>query len=127
MKLHEIHKAQEEALRTPIAAHTALVFLFSGLMAIMIYFFVSLDVASSVNEYFSNSKAVRDSADSGSLVLRNLSSIASSGAWLEPLKILGISLLLFGIAISFAVSLLKTLKLRLQITNEFMMVFHHKK
>ena len=119
MKIHEIHNVQENVLREPIAGRFAMAFLLMGSATMLLYFFVALGVASQVNEYFGYAKEVRDSAVSGSSILGNLSSIKATSAWLEPLKIMGLSFLIFGIAISFALSILKTLRLRLQIMSEF--------
>lgn len=120
MDTKEISYVREEVFRTPHSARVTMLFLLMGLGLIALYVVVSLDVAATTADYFANSKAVRDSATSGSAVLGNLASIESANAWLTPLKFLGLAFILFSIAISFGVSIMKMLKLRLQITGEFL-------
>ncbi len=63
------------------------------------------------NDYYSDSKAVRDAADAGSGVLSQLSDIQVIKAWLLPLEILGISSFLFGFGFAFA-NILRNIRLR---------------
>ncbi len=63
------------------------------------------------NDYYSNSKAVRDAAEAGSGVLSQLSSIQATKAWLLPLEILGIATFLFGFGFAFA-NILANVRLR---------------
>lgn len=127
MKLHEIHKAQEQILQAPIAGKFAVAFLMLGVAAITVYAVLALGVAGQVGDYFSYTKQARDTTLAGSTVLGTLSVIRSTGAWLEPLKFVGLSFLIFGIAISFAMSILRTLRIRLQIMGEFVEVHTRKK
>lgn len=120
MNIQEIKNVHEEVMRPPFSARIAMLLLLAGLGIIALYFAVSLGVAATTSDYFSSSKAVRDSAVSGSTVLGNLAKIRSMNAWLEPLKFLGLSFMIFSIAISFGISIMKTLKLRMQIVGEFL-------
>lgn len=55
-----------------------------------------------VGDYYSNTKAVRDSAAAGSALISDLQNIEATKAWLMPLPILGVSTFLLGFGFAFA-------------------------
>ena len=55
-----------------------------------------------VGDYYSNTKAVRDSAAAGSALISDLQKIEATKAWLMPLPILGVSTFLLGFGFAFA-------------------------
>ncbi len=82
-----------------------------GMMIIAAVTIIWVVLAVVANDYYSNSKAVRDAAEAGSGVLSQLSSIQATKAWLLPLEILGIATFLFGFGFAFA-NILKNIRLR---------------
>lgn len=68
-----------------------------GLLVLVSAFGVHIWLASETHDLFGHSIAEIDAATAGSPLLGQLSSIQSTKAWLEPLKFVGISLLLAGI------------------------------
>ncbi len=83
----------------------------TGMMIIAAVTIIWVVLAVVSNDYYSNSKAVRDAAEIGSGVLSQLSSIQATKAWLLPLEILGIATFLFGFGFAFA-NILKNIRLR---------------
>ena len=83
----------------------------TGMMIIAAVTIIWVVLAVVSNDYYSNSKAVRDAAEAGSGVLSQLSSIQATKAWLLPLEILGIATFLFGFGFAFA-NILKNIRLR---------------
>ena len=82
-----------------------------GIMIIMAATITWIILAVLANDYFSNSKAVRDAAEAGSSVLGNLGTIHSIKAWLLPLDVLGLATFLFGFGFAFA-NILENVRLR---------------
>ena len=82
-----------------------------GMMIIMAITVVWVVLAVWADDYYSNSKAVRDAAGAGSGVLSDLGNIKATKAWLLPLEILGISFFLFGFGFAFA-NILRNIRLR---------------
>ncbi len=82
-----------------------------GMMIIAAITVIWIVLAVWANDYYSDSKAVRDAADAGSGVLSQLSDIQVIKAWLLPLEILGISSFLFGFGFAFA-NILRNIRLR---------------
>jgi len=107
----------KQAQKTPIVSVLTMILLFVGLVGIGIYGFVSLDQSQLAVSYYENSKAVRDAAPAGSEILGTLATLKARQAWLEPLTFTGLSLIIFGIALSFAIAILQTLKMRLALTG----------
>jgi len=106
-------------VRRPSATRTwAIILLVAGLLVILASFIMGLLRASIAGAYWAQPKAVRDAALPGSVLLDNLRFLESTNAWLEPLKFAGLSLIIFGIAISFAVVILSALRQRLKITGQ---------
>ena len=62
-------------------------------------------------DYYSYSKAVRDSAEAGSGVLSTLASIQTTKAWVMPLQVLGLGTFLLGFGFAFA-NILQNVRLR---------------
>ncbi len=83
----------------------------TGMMIIAAVTIIWVVLAVVSNDYYSNSKAVRDAAEAGSGVLSQLSSIQATKAWLFPLEILGIATFLFGFGFAFA-NILANVRLR---------------
>jgi len=83
----------------------------TGMMIIAAVTIIWVVLAVVSNDYYSNSKAVRDAAEAGSGVLSQLSSIQATKAWLLPLEILGIATFLFGFGFAFA-NILANVRLR---------------
>ena len=83
----------------------------AGMMIIVAITVIWVVLAVVSNDYYSNSKAVRDAAEAGSGVLSQLSSIQATKAWLLPLEILGIATFLFGFGFAFA-NILANVRLR---------------
>ncbi len=82
-----------------------------GMMIIVAITVVWVVLAFVANDYYSNSKAVRDAAEAGSGVLSQLSGIQATKAWLLPLEILGIASFLSGFGFAFA-NILANIRLR---------------
>ncbi len=82
-----------------------------GMMIIVAITVIWVVLAVWADDYYSNSKAVRDAAGAGSGVLSRLSDIQVTKAWLLPLEILGISSFLFGFGFAFA-NILRNIRLR---------------
>ena len=83
----------------------------AGMMIIVAITVIWVVLAVVANDYYSNSKAVRDAAEAGSGVLLQLSSVQATKAWLMPLEILGIATFLFGFGFAFA-NILANIRLR---------------
>ena len=82
-----------------------------GMMIIVAITVIWVVLAVWADDYYSNSKAVRDAAGAGSGVLSDLSNIQATKAWLLPLEILGISSFLFGFGFAFT-NILRNIRLR---------------
>ena len=100
-------QARQSAPQIKIAAGIWL----GGMMIIVAITVIWIVLAVWANDYYSDSKAVRDAADAGSGVLSQLSDIQVIKAWLLPLEILGISSFLFGFGFAFA-NILRNIRLR---------------
>ncbi len=83
----------------------------TGMMIIVAITVIWVVLAVVANDYYSNSKAVRDAAEAGSGVLSQLSNIQATKAWLLPLEILGIATFLSGFGFAFA-NILANIRLR---------------
>ena len=87
------------------------VLLIAGVMIEMFALVAGIALGVSLGDYFSETKATRDAAESGSGLLSQIGTISAVKAWLEPLKFLGFAMLFAGIAASLAV-IIKNLQLR---------------
>ncbi len=108
MTLHEISR------RTHVQ-HSGVklvgVLLLAGVMIEMVALIVGIALGVSAGDYFSETKATRDAAASGSGLLSQIGTISAVQGWLEPLKFLGLAMMFAGIAASLAV-IVKNLQLR---------------
>jgi len=82
-----------------------------AMMIIVAITVIWIVLAGLAGDYYSNSKAVRDAAETGSPVLSQLSNIQTTTAWLLPLEILGIASFLMGFGFAFA-NILQYIRLR---------------
>ena len=86
----------------------------TALMIEMAVFVIAIALGVSLGDYYANTKAVRDAAvpgGEGSGILSQIGTISAVGAWLEPLKFVGVALLFFGIAIALWTTI-RSLQLR---------------
>ena len=72
----------------------------AGFMVVMVAAVVGFVVASQVAGYYADPKSVRDVAAAGSEMLSDQGTIAAVGAWLAPLKFVGLATILTGIGIA---------------------------
>lgn len=112
-----------KALRTTLSSYLPEVFLLAGLAIIAVYALYAFGLVNVDTLYFANAKAVRDAAESGSVVLGQLSTLEATRAWLEPAFFAGVSFILFGIAMSFAVSILALVKVRAASALQFLRAY----
>ena len=82
-----------------------------GMMTIMAITVAWVVLAVLANDYFGNSKAVRDAAEAGSAVLADLGTIQAVKAWVQPLQVLALAIFLLGFGVAFA-NILKNVRLR---------------
>lgn len=95
--------AEIKSMAKPAIASLFPMLMMVGLAILIISFIVSLNLASLASSYFNNPiKDVLDQAPSNSQLTRQLSSIQSTKAWLEPFKFVGFALLLTGISLALA-------------------------
>ena len=100
-----------QAKRTAPQIKVAAGLWFLGMMIIAVATVAWVVLAVVAGDYYSDSKAVRDAAETGSGVLSQLSNIQATKAWLMPLEILGMATFLFGFGFAFA-NILKNIRLR---------------
>ena len=79
-------------------------FLLIGWMLVMAVFLIGLFVmAPTAAEYFgANAKVARDTAEVGSTILGQLTTLQTLGRWLEPLVFVGVASFMVGIALAFS-------------------------
>ena len=79
-------------------------FLLAGWLFILTAFVIGVFVlAPTASAYWgSHAKAVRDSAEIGSTLLNQLSTLASTPRWLVPLAFVGVGSFIVGIALAFS-------------------------
>ncbi|MBT5318577.1 MAG: hypothetical protein HOL45_01585, partial [Chloroflexi bacterium] len=75
----------------------------------MVVFIVGITVGVLANDYYSNTKGLRDAGEAG--LLSDLGTIQAIPAWLEPLKFLGVATFFAGISVVLAI-IIKTLQTR---------------
>jgi hypothetical protein len=80
-----------------------------ALMIEMVVLIVGITVGFLADDYYSNTKAVRDAGEAG--LLSDLGTIMAIPAWLEPLKFLGLATFFAGISVVLAI-IIKTLQTR---------------
>ena len=81
----------------------------AALMIEMVVLGVGITVAFLADDYYGNTKAIRDADEAG--LLSDLGTIKAIGGWLEPLKFLGFATFFAGIAVVLAI-IIKTLQTR---------------
>lgn len=87
------------------------ILLLVGVMIEMVALIAGIALGVSVGDYFSETKATRDAATSGSGLLSQIGTISAVKAWLTPLMFLGVATLFAGIAVALAI-IIKNLQLR---------------
>ncbi|MDA1258530.1 MAG: hypothetical protein O3C10_11930 [Chloroflexi bacterium] len=81
----------------------------AALMIEMIVLIIGIVLGVLTDDYYSNSKALRDAGGAG--LLSDLGDIQSTGVWLGPLQFFGLSMFFAGITAVLAI-IIKTLQLR---------------
>ena len=81
----------------------------AALMIEMVVLGVGITVAVLADDYYGNTKALRDAGEAG--LLSDLGAIEAIGGWLEPLMFLGLAIFFAGIAVVLAI-IIKTLQTR---------------
>ena len=108
MTLHEISR---RAQGQHAGVKLVVVLLLTGVMIEMVALIVGIALGVSTGDYFSETKATRDGATSGSGLFSQIGTISAVMGWLVPLQFLGVAILFAGIAVSLAV-IIKNLQLR---------------
>ncbi len=85
-----------------------------GLLIVMVAVIVGIVVATLVSGYYTDPKSIRDAAPAGDDVLSAQGTIATIGAWLAPLKFVGISTTLTGIGVLLW-GIIATLRVRAEV------------
>lgn len=116
----------EKAAHTPGSAYLAEALLVGGIAVVTVYAVYAFGLVGVDVQYFANAKVARDAAEAGSLILAQLSTLESTRAWLEPAVFTGLALIIFGIGISFAVSILNMVKLRAASARELLLAYRKK-
>ena len=104
-------ESREQANRTSPQIKIAAGLGFLGVMIIVAVMVTWVVLAVLVGDYHSNSKAVRDSAATGSALISHLQNIEATKESLMPLPILGVSTFLIGFGFAFA-NFLKNIRLQ---------------
>ena len=82
-----------------------------AMMIVMVTAVVWIILAIMAGDYYANTKAVRDAAETGTGILSQQGSIEAVKGWLEPFALVGISTFIVGFGFAF-VNVLKNIKLR---------------
>ncbi len=83
----------------------------AAMMIIMIAAVLWIMLSVMTGDYFSNSKAIRDAAEAGSLVLAQQSTIEAIKGWVLPFAFVGLATFLLGFGFAFA-NILGNVRLR---------------
>ncbi len=81
----------------PIQTRIYPVLIAVGFLIVLAALIIGVALATTAADVFDSSKAVRDAAAPGSSLLADQSDLASFPLWVQPLKFLGISILVAGI------------------------------
>ena len=81
----------------PIQTRIYPVLIAVGFLTVLAALIIGIVLATTAADVFENSKAVRDAAVPGSSLLADQSDLASFPLWVQPLKFLGIGILVTGI------------------------------
>ncbi len=82
-----------------------------AMMIVMVTAVAWIILAIMAGDYYANTKAVRDAAETGSGILSQQGSIEAVKDWLAPLAFVGISTFIVGFGFAFA-NVLRNIKLR---------------
>lgn len=94
---------QPKVLVKPMTGKLFPMLMMLGLLILIINLIVDLNIASQASSFWNhNIKDELDTAESGSQLLAQLSSIQSIKAWAEPLKFVGVAFLFTSIALALA-------------------------
>ena len=92
-----------QVLKKPITGQLFPMLMMMGMMVLVFTFGASIWLAVQANDYWDHSIATElNTAAAGSSLLDDLSTIQATGAWLTPLKFVGMALLFSGIALALA-------------------------
>ncbi|MCH7906628.1 MAG: hypothetical protein IIC92_07125 [Chloroflexi bacterium] len=95
--------ATPQVLKKPMTGHLFPMLMMMGMMVLVFTFGASIWLAVQANDYWDHSIATElNTAAAGSSLLDDLSTIQATGAWLTPLKFVGMALLFSGIALALA-------------------------
>ena len=106
-----LHDMSRRAQGQHAGIRLVVVLLFAGAIIEIVALAVGLALGVSIGEYFSETKSTRDAAASGSGLLSQIGTISAVGAWLVPLKFLGLATFFAAIAVSLRV-VINNLQLR---------------
>jgi len=81
----------------PVTVYLMRMFMMLGMLIIIVGFIVSLGVAGTASEVFSNPAPVIDAAGAGDPLLVSLAGVFAAEAWLEAFKFVGVAFLFLGI------------------------------
>lgn len=81
----------------PIQTRIYPVLILVGFLTVLAALIIGIVLATTAADVFESSKAVRDAAAPGSSLLSDQSDLAAFPLWVQPLKFLGISILVAGI------------------------------
>ncbi len=95
------------SVQTPAAARQMIlvpIFTLIGWILIAVVFLIGLFVMAptAANYFGASAKAARDTAEVGSPLLEQLTTLATMGRWLEPLAFVGVACFMVGIALAFS-------------------------
>lgn len=102
-KVQKAMGVEVKAMAKPLIASLFPMLMMVGLAILIIAFILSINLAAQASVYFNNPiENVLDTAPSNSELTKQLASIQSTKAWLEPFKFVGVALLLTGISLALA-------------------------
>ena len=100
-KVQKALGADQIVIKKPLTGTLFPVLMMMGMMILVAAFGTSIWLATETHNYWNNSAAaVPNPAESGSEILRQLGVIKATGAWLTPLKFVGMAVLFSGIALA---------------------------
>ncbi|MBI2012455.1 hypothetical protein HYS90_00835 [Candidatus Curtissbacteria bacterium] len=112
----EPKELKTRAAGTPMAAQIAPWSLLAGWIVLVVYWIQAFSLTGVIRDYLLFSKAERDGAEAKSALLATLRTIQTVGATLEPLKFVGVTLIIVGISL-FLIAIWQTLRLRVEATK----------
>lgn len=112
----DIYELKSRNVGIPFTAQVAVWSLVAGWIILIIYWLQAFQLAQTIGNYFLISKSERDAAQASSALTNTLDIIQTTSAILEPLKFVGLTLIIVGISL-FLIAILQTLKLRGEATK----------